>query len=299
MASGDSRPQRFAAVLAAAGLAACGRPPPLHVDSVRVSNEPGALVEAGLDASVVERAARDGLAAAGFRLEAGGARTYRARAEVGSVRIVPQRGGARAEVAIEIELLPSGTTGDPVRESATGTAPLGAGDPGTAFREALAQGARSAAAGLALGFAAERKSEGELVRDLSSEDPRTRDHAVRALGDRRSAAAVPVLVERLRDDDPQVQHRTVAALALIRDPRAVNPLIDLSRRSDPAVAARLARIIGDIGGQEAEGYLLTLEAGHPDPRVRRAAREALAEMAARPPSAPPASPPSVRPAARR
>jgi len=43
----------------------------------------------------------------------------------------------------------------------------------------------------------------------------------------------------------------------------------------------VARIIGDIGGREAEGYLLTVEAGHPDSRVRRAAREALGEMRAR------------------
>jgi HEAT repeat protein len=61
----------------------------------------------------------------------------------------------------------------------------------------------------------------------------------------------------------------------------VPPLIELSRSGDPALTARVARIIGDIGGPEAEGYLLTLEAGHPDPRVRTAAREALEELAAR------------------
>jgi hypothetical protein len=294
------RPQRFAAVLAAAaGLAACGRPTPIHVDSIRVSNQPGALLEAGLDAGAVERAARDGLAAAGFRVDLEGTRRYRARAEVTSVRMVPRSDRAQVEVGIELELVPSASAGDPVRESATGVATLGADGPGAAFREALARGARGAADGLALAFAAERKSEGDLVRDLSSDDARTRDHAVRTLGDRRSVAAVPALLERLRDSEPQVQHRAVAALALIRDPRAVSALIELSRRSDPALGARLARIIGDIGGQEAEGYLLTLEAGHPDPRVRSAARDALADMAARTPPAVPPSPPSPRPAARR
>ena len=48
-----------------------------------------------------------------------------------------------------------------------------------------------------------------------------------------------------------------------------------------ALVARVARVVGDIGGEEAQGYLLTLEAGHPDPRVRFAAREALGELATR------------------
>jgi hypothetical protein len=55
----------------------------------------------------------------------------------------------------------------------------------------------------------------------------------------------------------------------------------MSRAGDAALVARVARVVGDIGGQEAQGYLLTLEAGHPDPRVRVAAREALGELATR------------------
>jgi HEAT repeat protein len=76
-------------------------------------------------------------------------------------------------------------------------------------------------------------------------------------------------------------HRIVAALAQIGDERAVGPLIDLSRGSDAAVTARLARFIGDIGGAEAEGYLLTLASGHSDARVRDAARKALDDLGAR------------------
>ena len=108
-----------------------------------------------------------------------------------------------------------------------------------------------------------------------------RDHAVRVLADRRSSAAVPALLDRLKDEDRRVVHRAVGALAQIGDERAVPALIELSRSGDPPLTARIARIIGDIGGAEAEGYLLTLEAGHPDPRVRTAAREALAELDAR------------------
>jgi hypothetical protein len=36
--------------------------------------------------------------------------------------------------------------------------------------------------------------------------------------------------------------------------------------------------VGDIGGPEAEAYLETLAAGHPDPLVAQAAREALRDV---------------------
>jgi hypothetical protein len=57
------------------------------------------------------------------------------------------------------------------------------------------------------------------------------------------------------------------------------------------LTARLLRFVGDIGGPEAEGYLLTLASGHPDPQVRMAAQEALDDLAsrARPASAAPAA----------
>lgn len=75
--------------------------------------------------------------------------------------------------------------------------------------------------------------------------------------------------------------RIVAALAQIGDERAVPALIELSGSDDPALAGRLVRYVGDIGGPEAEAYLLTLASGHPDRRIRTAAREALDEMRAR------------------
>ncbi|GAO03286.1 HEAT repeat protein [Anaeromyxobacter sp. PSR-1] len=104
---------------------------------------------------------------------------------------------------------------------------------------------------------------------------------MRVAAERRAREAVPALVERLRDPEPEVAHLAVGALGQLRDPRAVGPLIDLSQRGDGGMALALVRIIGDIGGPEAEGYLLTLEAGHPEPRVRAAARDALAELRAR------------------
>jgi hypothetical protein len=256
------------------------------VASVRVAGGTlaGPLREAGLDAATLESAALAALQAAGFRAGAG-ERTYRARVDVLGVRLAApetEGGGPRVEVAVEITLAPEpGLHAPLLRDSGTGQAAVGAEGPGEAFRRAVAAAARDAAEGLALGVAAEEKPVDQVMADLSSADPRVRDHAVRALADRRSPQAVPALVERLEDTDGDVVQRAVGALAQIGDPRAVGPLIDLAQRSEPEQAARLVRVIGDLGGPDATGYLLTLQSGADDRRLRRAAREALRDLRAR------------------
>jgi hypothetical protein len=242
------------------------------------------LREAGLDDTAVEAATREGLAGAGFFLGEGG-RPYRAEVDVAGVRLVPPEapgGPPRVEVAVGIALTPAAPgNGSARRETGSGAAPLASGDPRAAWRSALALAAREAADGLALGFAEEGKPLQKLIADLESKDARVRDHAVRVLADRKSTAAVPAIIERLRDEDRGVVRRAIGALAQIGDERAVAPLIEVSQSDDPALTARVARLIGDIGGGEAEGYLLTIEAGHPDRRVRAAASEALRDMQAR------------------
>jgi hypothetical protein len=248
-----------------------------------------ALREAGLDEAAVAGAAREALRDAGFRL-GDGSRAHHALVSVASVRFVPGGSrGPRVEVAVEIALAPAGRDeAAPRRDAGTGSAPLAAGrTPREAWLGALATAARRAADAHALAFAAEDKPAPELIRDLDAAgDPRVREHAVRVLGERRTREAVPALIRRLGDGEPRVAHRAVAALAQIGDERAVGPLIDLTRDGDPALGARLLRYVGDIGGREAEGYLLTVEAGHPDPRFRAAAREALEELSARAKDAP-------------
>jgi hypothetical protein len=261
--------------------AACSRSR-VHVESVRVAQGAlaGPLREAGLDESALEATARDALVRAGFRIGAGGQRAYRARIDVLAVRVAPAGGRVRVEVALAIELSPLREGDQVLAETGVAEAPL-AESPERAWRAALDAAASAAADGLALAFAEQRKGEAQLVADLSSKDARVREHAARVLGERGAPTVVPALVARLEDEDPDVVQRAVGALAQIRDPRAVKPLIDLARGGEAPQTARLARIIGDIGGPEAEGYLLALESGHPDGRVRRAAREALAEMATR------------------
>lgn len=277
---------RLACLLALAAGASCSRGPgPVHVTAVRASE--GAVTpplrEAGIDETALDDAARAGLRAAGFAL-GDGDRPHLAEVSVASVRLAPPNasgGPPRVELTVEISLSPSGPGGGgAARETGTAAAPL-AGDPSSAWRAALVQASRRAADALALAFAEDRKPLEKVVADLDSKDPRVREHAVRVLAERRDASAVPALIARLKDEDPKVVHRAVGALAQIGDPRAVGPLIDLSRTGDASLTARVARLIGDVGGSEAEGYLLTVEAGHPDPRVRKAAREALVELHAR------------------
>ena len=80
-------------------------------------------------------------------------------------------------------------------------------------------------------------------------------------------------------------HRAVGALAQIKDPRAVPALIDLCRGGDSALTLRMARIVADIGGRDAQGWLLVLEAAHPDPgSARRPPRRSTISAGPSPPA---------------
>ena len=267
-------------ILLAGAELACGRGT-VHVVSVRASAgvHEDALRAVGLDRAALSAATSAGLTAAGFRMGEG-QRSYRARLDVVGVRRQPvDEGAAMAEIAVDLELTPVTAKGEPVLETGVGAVRMSAGASPDAWRAALDSAVREATAGLALALSEESKPSQKLIHDLRSGDARMREQAIRVLGDRRSAEAVPALIDRLEDPDPLLAERAAGALAQIRDPRAVGPLIDYSRRNDDAAhTARFARILGDIGGSEARGYLETLESGHLDPRVRAAAREALQDM---------------------
>jgi hypothetical protein len=181
----------------------------------------------------------------------------------------------QAEVLVRLEVA-QGEDGDALFETvraAETVRPDEAIQP--AFRRAIEGGAVRAASVLALGLAEARKPDAAVIQDLESGDPRVRDRAVGVLAERKNAAAVPALIARLQDPDPDVADRAVGALGQIGDPRAVAPIIELSRRREGPFVAQMVRIVGDIGGPEAEAYLETMAAGHPDPLVVAAAREAL------------------------
>jgi hypothetical protein len=276
--------------LAACGVvlaSGCGRRS-AYVASVRASAGPyrEQLAALGLGRAALEDAARQGLGDAGLRM-GGGRRSYRARLEVVAFRAGRARPGGdpTAELVLDLELSPVGEESGqaiPLVETGYGVQPAPSGLDAHAWREALAGAVRQAATGLALALSEEEKPTRKLIADLESSDPRLREQAMRVLADRRAGEAVEALIRHLRDPDRDLRERAAGALAQIRDPRAVGPLIEHSRETEDGVeTARYARIIGDIGGGEARGYLETLEAGDPDPRVRTAAREALGDMAAR------------------
>jgi hypothetical protein len=293
------RRARSARLVAAALVlvAACRiGPEPIHVVTVQQASDTtsAALGETGLDRPGIESAVRTALAGAGFVLE-DGARPHAAGVDVTALRVGAGPAGPEAEVTVDLVLTPvAAGSGAPRRETATGGAALSLSpSPRDAWQRALADAARRAAEGLALGVRAEGKGDSGLISDLSSQDFRVREQAVRVLGERKSRAAVPALVARMKEEDPRIVHRIVGALAQIGDERAVPGLIDLSRGTDAVVTTRLLRFVGDIGGAEAEGYLLTLASGHPDAHVRRAAQEALDELTARAKAPPPSAGPSA------
>ncbi len=270
-------------LLLVAAVASCrAKPAPCLVTGVVVEDGVGAARVEGIG---VEREELRTMALAAFARTPGfevpsaepAPGTVRCRGTVAleDARMVATAAGSQAEILLRLEAAP-GDEGDPVSDTVRATERVGPGESmGAAFRRAIAAASQRAAAGLALALAEARKPDDQVIRDLESSDPRTRDLAVGVLADRKNPAAVPGLLTRLQDPDPRVADRAVGALAQLRDPRAVGPLIELSRRREGPFVAQMVRAVGDIGGPEAEAYLETMASGHPDPRVREAARAAL------------------------
>jgi hypothetical protein len=266
------------AVLVAGGCRGCGTSV-VELDGVQVSSDEAAAHPAlGLDAAAlarhVEGALRDSQRFRFVAPERGGGGTV-ARLHLDGTAIVPASGGRGrvATVALELELRGA------VRRQAVarGEAELPAdpGNRGRAFVAALDRALARAVADLEEQARAEGASDAELVASLSSGDPDRADLALRLLVERKSPAAVDPLLARLGDPQPEEVLRAASALAAIGDPRAAPALIEAASRRDPEFVARIATALGDLGGPEAEAYLFTAAAGHPDPGVRDAAREAL------------------------
>jgi HEAT repeat protein len=194
-----------------------------------------------------------------------------------------------AEVAINLEMLSSGPQGEMDRLLAEGEArrPTGADDTldpaarHAAFDSALDAAMSEAVVALKDQIEARRKTDDQLIADLSAGDARVRDYAIRVLAERRSPAAVPQLIARLSDPNPDVARRAAGALIAVGDRRAVRPLIDITRKRRPEDVGPILYAIGSLGGPEAEAYLFTLESGSPDEEIRRAAQGAYADLVRR------------------
>ena len=142
----------------------------------------------------------------------------------------------------------------------------------------------AATASLVISAAAEKKNHSELVSDLASPDAGVREAAADVLVDRHETEAIPELVAELKSPDENVRMKAVGELVELKARQAVPSLIELTNPGMRGVidTPRLLQVIyaigGGNGGEDAEAYLYTLESGHPEEEVRRAAHEASAEL---------------------
>lgn len=269
-------------LLAGICLAGCRRgPEPCVVTGVTVvQTGPSRLEPLGLEREDLRRVAVEAFRRTpGFAIPSSeppqGAPRCRGGISLVDARLLTTGATTQAEVLVRLEVS-QGEDGDTLFETVRAAESIRPDeDVQRAFRRAIEGGATRAASVLALGLAEARKPDATVIQDLESGDPRIRDLAVGVLAERKNAAAVPALIARLQDPDPDVADRAVGALGQIGDPRAVAPIIELSRRREGPFVAQMVRIVGDIGGPEAEAYLETMAAGHPDPLVVAAARDAL------------------------
>jgi len=279
-------------LLVAAAVAGCSRKPePCVITGVTVIQGDGSsrLEPLGLERDELRSMALRAFGrTAGFQVPSGepprGARRCRGGVTILDAQL-SAKGSTLAEVLLRLEVTP-GEDADAIWETVRSAEAVQPGEAVlAAFRRAIEGGAARAASGLALALTEAGKPDALVIQDLESGNPRLRDLAVRVLADRKNPAAVPALLARLQDPDPDVADRAVGALGQIGDPRAVGPIIELSRRREGPFVAQMVRIVGDIGGAEAEAYLETMAAGHPDPAVASAAREALRDARRRNPEA--------------
>jgi hypothetical protein len=104
--------------------------------------------------------------------------------------------------------------------------------------------------------------------------------AVRILGERGDAKAVPVLVETLEktdSSDPMLED-LVGALGRLGDERAGPALVDAFNRADPSLQVAILRAIESVGGKEARLFLEVVASGHDSHVIRELARSALESM---------------------
>lgn len=155
-----------------------------------------------------------------------------------------------------------------------------------AARRALDQALEDLVHGARAQLDALDRSNGALVKDLTSADGRVRDAALDVLSIRKQPEAVAPLIARLGSEDPLLVRRAMGALVEMRATQAVPALIDLARGKDPGFQKELVYALGAIGGEEARAYLYTVAQGHDSPGVREAAQRALEELTHREAPAP-------------
>lgn len=114
---------------------------------------------------------------------------------------------------------------------------------------------------------------------VSSEQRR---QAIRILGARKDASAVPALIRALDSDDRELGQAALGALTLIGDPRGAVAVIEYAEGKPSLVRKQAIEALRVMGSSLGKAWLFTLSTGHPDADVRVAAERALAELEQRP-----------------
>jgi hypothetical protein len=152
-------------------------------------------------------------------------------------------------------------------------------DPKASIEHLVERAIDRAAADLATALELTDASDAAVLDALGDPDPVVRSRAIAIAGSRKLSAAVAPLQSIVRDEtmSEELVIKAVGSLVAIGDPAATSVIIEVAKRS-PAHAIHIVFAVGQLGGREAEGYLFTVESGHPDPSVRQAAAQALEEL---------------------
>lgn len=155
--------------------------------------------------------------------------------------------------------------------------------PEDGFREVAGAALDQALSRLDAALALRGAKPDEVIAALRSEDDALRAAAISAAGERELEATVPALGELLGSDTlpDSVRLDIIGALVAIGDPAAVGPIIDTVDQQPLGWWPQILFAVAELGGPRAEGFLFTVAQGHDDPRIRQAARDALAELEGR------------------
>ncbi len=121
-------------------------------------------------------------------------------------------------------------------------------------------------------------NEAALIAALDAAEPDEQLLALKILGHKKTASAVPAIGLLLEDPRIIVQESAAEALARIGDERAVPLLIAAIKRYDIRSEVRAIEAMGRIGGEEARAYLEMTATGHDIPEVRKMSAALLDNM---------------------
>ena len=193
-----------------------------------------------------------------------------------------KRGGRTPVLLVGVScwISPSSTNTEPVmaagaamaRPSSTGG--ISRAEVSRALRSSLKDAARRVKALLAL----DSLTQPELLKRLGDQDPRIRVTVVRRIALFKGPTVTRLLILALKDKKLAVRMAAVGVLGRRKARSAVPALIALAGTRSRGVTTQVQYALAAIGGEKAEAFLLVMSSGHPDPKVRRGASEALAEL---------------------